>query len=62
MMCEREPIGQLVIVVHPFKPTKGFTLHVKTDHVQPLVDWNLVIMEELVGLKKPINRIGTIKT
>lgn len=61
-MCEREQIGQLVIVVHPFEPTKGFNLHVKTDHVQPLVVGNLVILEELVGLKMPINRVGTIET
>lgn len=51
------PIRELVVAVHPFEPSKGITLHVKSCHRESLFKGNLIELEKLVSLKKPIQWI-----
>ncbi|MCH84286.1 hypothetical protein A2U01_0005117 [Trifolium medium] len=58
---ESVPSGEKMIIVHPLKPSESVTGHVAGNVSKALVMSNGVVIEKLVGLKNPVEWIGSVE-
>ncbi|KAL0430618.1 UNVERIFIED_CONTAM: hypothetical protein Sradi_0687800 [Sesamum radiatum] len=60
-MNEGRPSRQQPVRMHPFKPAKSIARHVTGNAAKTTVERNSIILENLLGVKNPIQGVLTIK-